>query len=84
MITKCKFCGGALKYDADIRRMVCEYCSSMFDVEDTEEEKEYEKMQAMSAGKNPDGAIGRLFLRRKRGQWICRSITAQAAAVSFT
>ena len=39
--------------------MVCEYCSSMFDVEDTEEEKEYEKMQAMSAGKNPDGAIGR-------------------------
>ena len=42
MITKCKFCGGALKYDADIRRMVCEYCSSMFDVEDTEEEKEYE------------------------------------------
>ena len=39
MITKCKFCGGALKYDADIRRMVCEYCSSMFDVEDTEEEK---------------------------------------------
>ena len=40
MITKCKFCGGALKYDADIRRMVCEYCSSMFDVEDTEEEKE--------------------------------------------
>ena len=58
MITKCKFCGGALKYDADIRRMVCEYCSSMFDVEDTEEEKEYEKMQAMSAGKNPDDAIG--------------------------
>ena len=43
MITKCKFCGGALKYDADIQRMVCEYCSSMFDVEDTEEEKEYEK-----------------------------------------
>ena len=58
MITKCKFCGGALKYDADIRRMVCEYCSSMFDVEDTEEEKEYAKMQAMSAGKKADETIG--------------------------
>ena len=84
MITKCKFCGGALKYDADIRRMVCEYCSSMFDVEDTEEEKEYEKMQAMSAGKNPMAQSGGLFLRRKRGQWICRSITVAAAVVSFT
>ena len=67
MITKCKFCGGALKYDADIRRMVCEYCSSMFDVEDTEEEKEYEKMQAMSAGKNPDGAIGRAVFTPEKG-----------------
>lgn len=58
MITKCKLCGGALKYDADIRRLVCEYCSSMFDVEDTEEEKEYAKMQAASAGKKADEAIG--------------------------
>ena len=67
MITKCKFCGGALKYDADIRRMVCEYCSSMFDVEDTEEEKEYEKMKAMSAGKNPDNAIGQAVFTPEKG-----------------
>ncbi len=39
MITKCKYCGGALKFDADIQVMVCEHCTSMFPVEETEEEK---------------------------------------------
>lgn len=39
MITKCEFCGGALKFDADIQMLVCEHCTSMFPVTETEEEK---------------------------------------------
>lgn len=39
MIAKCSYCGGALKYDAEIHMLVCEYCLAMFPVEKTEEEK---------------------------------------------
>lgn len=39
MIAKCTYCGGALKFDADIQMLVCEHCTSMFPVEKTEEEK---------------------------------------------
>lgn len=39
MIAKCAYCGGALKYDAEIHMLVCEYCLAMFPVEKTEEEK---------------------------------------------
>lgn len=39
MIRKCSFCGGALKYDAELQMMVCEYCLGMFPVTDTDEEK---------------------------------------------
>lgn len=39
MIAKCTYCGGALKYDAEIHMLVCEYCLGMFPVEKTEEEK---------------------------------------------
>lgn len=39
MIVKCTYCGGALKFDADIQMLVCEHCTSMFPVEETEEEK---------------------------------------------
>ena len=39
MIAKCTYCGGALKFDADIQMLVCEHCSGMFPVEKTEEEK---------------------------------------------
>ena len=39
MTAKCAYCGGALKFDADIQMLVCEYCTSMFPVEKTEDEK---------------------------------------------
>lgn len=39
MIAKCTYCGGALKFDADIQMLVCEHCSGMFPVKKTEEEK---------------------------------------------
>lgn len=39
MTRKCKYCGGALTFDPDIQMMVCDYCTSMFVVEETEEEK---------------------------------------------
>lgn len=39
MISKCTYCGGALKYDAELHMLVCEYCLGMFFVEKTEEEK---------------------------------------------
>ncbi len=39
MTAKCTYCGGALKFDADIQMLVCEHCSGMFPVEKTEEEK---------------------------------------------
>ncbi|MDD6656440.1 MAG: hypothetical protein PUE95_03930 [Lachnospiraceae bacterium] len=43
MTRKCNFCGGALKYDAELRMMVCEYCLGMVPVEETDEEKELAK-----------------------------------------
>lgn len=43
MTQKCNFCGGALKYDAELQMMVCEYCLGMFPVEETDEEKELTK-----------------------------------------
>lgn len=39
MTAKCAYCGGALKFDADIQMLVCEHCSGMFPVEKTEAEK---------------------------------------------
>ncbi|MBD5542582.1 MAG: hypothetical protein HDR00_15590 [Lachnospiraceae bacterium] len=39
MTAKCAYCGGSLKFDADIQMLVCEHCSGMFPVEKTEEEK---------------------------------------------
>lgn len=39
MTAKCAYCGGALKFDADIQMLVCEHCSGMFPVEKTKEEK---------------------------------------------
>ena len=39
MTAKCAYCGGALKFDADIQMLVCKHCSGMFPVEKTEAEK---------------------------------------------
>lgn len=43
MIAKCAYCGGALKFDADIQMLVCEHCTGMFPVKKTEEEKNLPK-----------------------------------------
>lgn len=51
MTRKCKFCGGALKYDAELRMMVCEYCLGMVPVEETDEEKELAKKENVYAKK---------------------------------
>ena len=51
MTRKCNFCGGALKYDAELRMMVCEYCLGMVPVEETDEEKELAKIDDVYAKK---------------------------------
>ena len=53
MTRKCKFCGGALKYDAELRMMVCEYCLGMFPVEKTDEEKELIKEANVKESSEP-------------------------------
>ena len=42
--------------------------------------KNTKKCRQCPPGRIPMAQSGGLFLRRKRGQWICRSITAQAAS----
>lgn len=57
MTTKCAYCGGALKFDADIQMLVCEHCSGMFPVEKTEEEKKLSE-NAQDTAANVDSQYG--------------------------
>lgn len=54
MIVKCTYCGGALKFDADIQMLVCEHCTSMFPVEETEEEKRIRESTQDTADADPN------------------------------
>ncbi|MCR4697714.1 MAG: hypothetical protein K5654_10435 [Lachnospiraceae bacterium] len=40
MIYKCKACGGALEYSAELNQMVCPFCKNSFDVNDVSTEYE--------------------------------------------